>query len=381
VWGKGVVLAFGVSALATAVLAAPWAIVTSATDRVILTVDLGSNPPAVYGPFSPAPFVLTAGLGGVAIAPGGRLAVVKNSGGPMYLIDVTHPRTPFPVATINTREFGSDLAISGNGRFAIPTFEVLFVVVDLLSQTLSGRILVDPPLVNPGCVAISPDDSTVVFCDASNHALFVGRLNGGATDLESAASIAAGESRNALFASNATILVGNADDSVSVFELTAPGNLAPGSISSLVGFPGAQESLAAHPNGRLVAVLSTRPSPDRVSFLEVTGPGTAARLNGDVDLVSDADATSGVERMAFTPNGDRLVIGSTIAPQLTVVDVATRAVSVVSTNGQIPYGIALFQGPSEPSEPIPALSPAALLVMVLALAAVGVLAARASGIG
>ena len=97
--------------------------------------------------------------------------------------------------------------------------------------------------------------------------------------------------------------------------------------------------------------------------------------------MSDADATSGVERMAFTPNGDRLVIGSTIAPQLTIVDVATRAVSVVSTNGQVPYGIAVFQGPSEPSEPIPALSPAALLVMTLALAAVGVLAARASGIG
>jgi hypothetical protein len=360
----------------------PWAIVTNFASRTIQTVDLGTTPPAVYGPFSPADFVLAAGLGGVAIVPGERSALVKNSAGPIYQVDITRPQTPVPLATINTRDIGSDLAVATNGLFAIPTFETLFVVANLTSRTVSGRVLIDPPVLFPNCVAIAPDNSTVVFCDAANRQIAVGRLNSSFTDFETYTTIAGREPFNAVATPDGqTVLVGNSDDTLAVFRIAAPGVLAPGEPPLISGLPGVQASFAVHPNGRLVYVLSMAPSPDRVSILEITGPGAVTvRESGAFVLRSDTDFFTGIERMAITPSGDRLVVGSVFAPELALVDIGTHAVSAVQMNGQIPYGVAVFRGPIGPSEPIPLLSRAALLAFGITLAAVGaiLLGARSS---
>ena len=369
--------------IATVAGASPWAIVVDANDRTIQTVDLGATPPVVYGPFSPSDFVLAAGLGGVAVVPGDRFALVKNSAGPIYMIDVSNPRSPIPVATINTREFGSDLAVSSSGRFAVPTFEVLFVIADLVGFAVSGRVLTDPLLLRPTCVAVSPDDSTVLFCDSENDRLVFGRVNSGATDLEGVTTIADPQPRNAVVAGNGpTVIVGNADDTVSIFRIAAAGVLVPGTPPTISGLSGGQQSLAVHPDGRHVYVLSTGPSPDRVSILEITGPGAVRLQEADaVTLRSDADSFSGIERMAITPLGDRLIVGNIVAPELTVVDLATRAVSAIPTNGRIPFGVATFRGPAETSEPVPALSPRSLVLLAIALGVVGAVLLAAPGIG
>jgi hypothetical protein len=359
------------------VSAAPWIIVADSFDGTIHTVDLGTTPPTVYGPFAPAPFVISGGLGGVGVVPGERHALVKNSAGPLYLIDISNPKAPIPIRTINVRQIGSDLTIASNGRFAIPTQEIVFVVVDLVSFVVTGRSLALSAF-RPNCVTLSPDNSTVIFCDLLNDRLVYGSLNSTFTDLVSETTIFDHEPRNAIVGRDGqTLLVGNADDSVNVFRISAPGTLVPGTPPILNGLPGAQESFALDPNSSLVYVLSTRPSPDQISILEITGPGDVQEQSiAAVTSRSDADGTAGINTLGITPAGDRLVVGSVVAPELTIVDLPSFAVSSITTNGTFPTGLAVFQGPALPSEPIPVLSGRFLLLLFFGTAAAGLILLR-----
>ena len=371
-----------ISAIPTAVPASPWAIVANAGDGTIHTIDLGRNPPQVYGPFLSGELVLSAGLGTVAVVPGERYALVKNSGGPIYLVDISNPTAPVLARTINTREFGGDLSISPSGLFTIPTFEVVFVIVDLTSFAVSGRVLTASKLFRPSCVLVT-DDSTVGFCDATNDRLVYGRVSPTFADLETEEALPTGnQPRNAVVSKDGqTVIVGNSDDTVSVFRVTGPGTLAPGTPPTISGLPGNQDSFVVEPSGRRVFVLSTAGSADRISILEIMGPGVV-RLEeaGAFTLPSESDSLSGIERMAITPAGDRLIVGSILVSELTVVNLLTGAISTIPTGGRVPLGVATFQGPVEALEPIPALSPTLLLILAIALAAVGgFLGNRATG--
>ena len=178
------------------------------------------------------------------------------------------------------------------------------------------------------------------------------------------------------------MIVGNADDTVSVFRITAPGSLVPGTPPAIAGLPGVQDALVADPGSSRVYVLSTRPSPDQLSILEITGPGSVQlQQAGAVTLASDADSFSGVDSVAITPAGDRLIVGSAVAPNLTLVDLRSGGVSTIPMTGAPSLGVATFQGPAEPSEPIPALSVRFLLVLAAALALVGVTVVGGRGPG
>src|SRR5436190_22134566 len=72
--------------------ASPWVITTDFSDRTIHTVDLGTDPPTVYGPFL-GRAVAPAQVGAVKVLPEERIAIVAGAfGGALYFMDVTNPR-------------------------------------------------------------------------------------------------------------------------------------------------------------------------------------------------------------------------------------------------------------------------------------------------
>ena len=285
---------------------APFAVVANESDLTIQTIDLGTDPPTVIGPF------LGGQLGGsgllqdvaVATTPDGNFALVGNSGiQTVFRIDVSDPTNPTLAGSINIG-LGSvdgeiDIAIAPNGQFALAVggLENQVAIIDLAPFTLATTYTLTTPVSTTGCIAIAPDNQTVIVCDTFNNRIIFGLIDP-SSGLTSETTLAAGNTPiNATIspADGQTVLVANfivvdifiiPADTVSVFRITGPGMVVAGMTPTVSGLPGAQQSIAFSPDGDRAYVVSVPPSPSQLSELLINGPGDVSLGPGVADLLS-----------------------------------------------------------------------------------------------
>ncbi|HEY5998402.1 MAG TPA: hypothetical protein VI078_03765 [bacterium] len=194
--------------------AAPWAIVAANFNPAdaagpyyderegIFTVDLGTSPPHVYGPFLQGVLTDTAGsqVLDVAMLPNGRDALLSNFGDQkIYKISFSDPKNPayggelrmrWDTGTVDpiTSEpiiysfYAEDIAVARDGSFAIVSdggFSPYLGFVNpttfrlkKIQKTVSGAIT-----INSNAVAISPDGKTVLTVDYFAGKVYSARVN------------------------------------------------------------------------------------------------------------------------------------------------------------------------------------------------------------
>jgi len=240
----------------------PWAVVTDSPHSRIFTVDLGQNPPKLYGPFLEGQ--LGSDGGGrfdVAIAPSGKFALVSNFGdSKIFRIILTDPTAPVRGRVIKLPFFAEDIAIAPNSAWAAVTdggFSPKIAFIDLATFTLSG-VQDLPAGVYANAVAISPDSRTVVFADYFNSSVGWGDINNARDGLKSVSSLSCIDEQdpehntgwpvNIAFSPNGktVIALSAVNDLVNVFSMTTPGVLEKGDpfvIKPLPGAPGGTQSI------------------------------------------------------------------------------------------------------------------------------------------
>jgi DNA-binding beta-propeller fold protein YncE len=119
---------------------------------------------------------------------------------------------------------------------------------------------------------------------------------------------------------------------------------------TIMGLPGFQTGAAFTPDGRRVLVLSLAPRPDRLSVLQVDGPGMVRDTGQRVDLLTDMLAFFGIDVIAVTPDGTKAYVGNSgfngLISRLTVIDLTRTPPEVVGTiPTAIPFGIAFPGAP------------------------------------
>src|SRR3990170_4454579 len=196
---------------------APFAVVANEFDRTINTIDLGTGPPTVFGPFLGGQLGGSGRLQDVATTPDGNFALVGNSGiQTVFRIDVSDPTNPTLAGSINIG-LGSvdgeiDIAIAPNGQFALAVggLENQVAIIDLAPFTLATTYTLTTPVSTTGCIAIAPDNQTVIVCDTSNNRIIFGPLDL-SSGLTSETTLAAGDTPiNATISPDGqTVLVAN----------------------------------------------------------------------------------------------------------------------------------------------------------------------------
>jgi len=298
------ILVFLLFLLGKEAYSAPFAVVANEFDRTINTIDLGTGPPTVFGPFLGGQLGGSGRLQDVATTPDGNFALVGNSGiQTVFRIDVSDPTNPTLAGSINIG-LGSvdgeiDIAIAPNGQFALAVggLENQVAIIDLAPFTLATTYTLTTPVSTTGCIAIAPDNQTVIVCDTFNNRIIFGLIDP-SSGLTSETTLAAGNTPiNATIspADGQTVLVANfivvdifiiPADTVSVFRITGPGMVVAGMTPTVSGLPGAQQSIAFSPDGDRAYVVSVPPSPSQLSELLINGPGDVSLGPGVADLLS-----------------------------------------------------------------------------------------------
>ncbi len=377
--------------------AAPFAVVTNNHDRTLHVLDLGSSPPALSGPF------FTAGeLGGsgtsildVATTPDGHYALVSNfAGDTVYRVDLSNPAAPVVSGSATLPFSAEDIAVAPDGTYALVTGgygENRFSVLEIEPFGLETTYTLTTAGATASCVAIGADSQTVVLCDPVNNQILSVLLSYGVGASAETVHATGLFPVNATFSPDGqTVLVADGGDgAVTVFEVTAPGTLAPGTTPSVgSGLPGNQQSIAFSPGGSEAYVLSEGSSPDQVSVLDVLGPGNVTLATaGAANLLGDASGALrlGVDALAVAPAGDRLLAanpGGNGAPSddVSVVDLTSFVVSAAMTNSDGPTAIDVFAPYAAPpaAAEVPTLAGWGLLALGALLAAAALLALRPS---
>lgn len=236
------------------------------SDLSIHTIDLGTVPPTVYGPF----FGGQLGGGDVAVTPDGHYALVKDLSSPrVYRIDLSDPTNPTLAGTVDIGFTAEDIAIAPNGQFALVTDGLVgkLAIIDLTTFTHTTTYTLTTADAGAQAVTIAPDNQTVIICDFDNDRIIYGVVdpNTGLTS-ETTLNTGDGPINVTISPDGQTVLVANAhDNTVSVFEITGLGTVVAGTTPTVTGLPGTQQSIAFSPDGQRAYVVSTDPSPDQLS--------------------------------------------------------------------------------------------------------------------
>lgn len=381
--------------LSSPVAAAPWGVAANYTDGTITTVDLGTTPPTVYGPFL-AGQLGASGLNDLAITPDGRYALVSSYFGcTVYRIDLLDPVNPaladslalpvIPEGPSPSCYAPMDIAIAPNGNYAIVTSGRSLVMppqpptnmlgfIDLSSFTFTGTYALTTPNGSAQAVAIAADNQTVIIADRAGGVagcqvtpppaapnscgrIIYGQVNASHDGLVSEGALEIGNSsfpiNVAISPDGQTALVSTALTTVNVFQITSPGTVIAGTPPSIAGLPGRQQSISFSPDGQKAYALSTTPVPHQLSWLQINGPGNASLGGaGLTPLLTSGNANRvlGADVLAVTPDGAYAVAGNPSLPgdtsstNLTLVDLATFEGTTVPTAGNYPMGIDIFSG-------------------------------------
>jgi len=374
--------------LAVNAAAAPWAVVGNMDDRTINTIDIGTVPPTVYGPFLGGQFH-GSDLLDVAITPDGRSALVSLFFlGRLYRIDLTdptHPTVTGLVSFVADGFFAEDIAIAANGHYALVTDGTSgnrIAIIDLPTFTLTAFYTLTTPGATAQAVAITPDSRTAIACDYDNDRIIFGNIDPAVGLTSESVLPAGGGPLNVAIAPNGrTALVSNNDDdTVSVYKITSPGVVTAGTPSAVTGLPGGQSALAFSPDGQRAFVVSTVPIPNQLSWLQVSGPGKVALGGaGAAELLGRAlGGFFGIDALAVYPNGQFALVGNVSnlgnpVRNVSLVNLTTWAVSTVPTDTAYPAGIDIQ---SQVQGAAPALGGPAGIACAALLAGVGALMLR-----
>jgi len=314
----------------------PWAVVANSgtggdpagpdfESESIYTLDLGTIPPTVYGPFLEGQLVPTdpdtgkpiygGGLFDVAYIPGTNDALISNFGYfTVYRVNFDNPTRPVLVGSVKLEVnpptppdppgpdyysmFAEDIAVTSDGKLAIVSdggFSPVIAFINLETMTLSSffelyeGVPFDPatppdplpPLNSAQAVAITPDNQTVIMADYFSGTAVYGKINGARNGLESVHSIHLCPNWNdktktcgakdymsrpvnvAISPDGQTALLADAGwGMVSVLKITGPGKVEPGTPFQLWGFPDTYADYLADENAALGHVQSIVFSPD-----------------------------------------------------------------------------------------------------------------------
>ncbi|MGC8724857.1 MAG: WD40 repeat domain-containing protein [Acidobacteriota bacterium] len=312
-------------------------------DDTINTIDLSSN--TVYGPF------LGGSLGSgelldVAVTPDGHYALVSNfDAQTVYRVDLTNPASPVLAGSVSVPIEAEDIAISPDGTFAMVTDGGDYnqiCVINLSTFTLQTTYTV-PGSTYITAIAIAPDNQTWVAADYESGLIFYGTYSLGGGFILTGSLSTPSPLNVTISPDGQTALVANVDyASVSAFSITGPGTLAAG--NTVGGLPASPQSIAFSPGGATAYVDSVS-CPDAISWLTVTAPGMISLgAAGAASLTGFCGTTYfGVDGLAVTPDGQRLVVGNTgESSAVDLVDTSAFGVTNLATPGSYPVGVATF---------------------------------------
>src|SRR3990172_2252194 len=246
----------------------PFAVVANEFDLTIQTIDLGTNPPTVHGPFLGGQLGGSGALQDVAVTPDGNFALVGNSElQTVFLIDVSDPTNPTLADSLDI-DLGSsfqeiDVAVAPNGQFALAVGGIgdlvgnQIAIIYIATFTLTTSYTLTTPDASAECIAIAPDNQTVIVCDTFFDRIIFGSINP-VSGLTSETTLPTGNRPlNATISPNGeTVLVANflvedifTDMTVSVFRITEPGMVVAGTTPTVSVLPGGQQSIAFSPDG------------------------------------------------------------------------------------------------------------------------------------
>lgn len=360
---------------------APFALIANEFDLTINTIDLGTNPPTVFGPFLGGQLGGSGLLQDVATTPDGNFALVGNSElQTVFLIDVSDPTNPTLADSLNIGLGSSlqemDIAIAPNGQFALAVGGIgdqignQIAIIDIATFSFTTAPLTTPD-AGTGCIDIAPDNQTVIVCDTLNNRIIFGPIDP-SSGLTSETTLAAGNTPiNATISPDGqTVLVANfvvdivsgtPDDTVSVFRITGPGIVVAGTTPTVSGLPGSQQSIAFSPDGDRAFVVSVGPpdaSPNQLSELQVNGPGDVSLSGAGVaDLLSASNGGFfGVNVLAVRPDGLFALVGNNFesiiaSPDVSLVNLSNFTVTNIDTNSDIPVGIDIVPSAVSPPKP------------------------------
>jgi len=362
---------------------ANWAVISNHVDCTIQTIDLSTDPATIYGPFL-ANQLGTAGLNDLALTPDGKYALVSSYyGGILYRIDITDPTNPtlagsiaFPVIPGAPDPYyftPQDIAVAPNGNFAVissgrsllippqpPTN--MFAIIDLTTFTFTTTYTLTTTNGSAQAIAIAGDNQTVIMADRAGGSLsppYPGRIIYGvinpATGLTSESTLPTGINSYPINVTispdGQTVLISGNTDYISVFQITGPGIVVPGTPATVLGLPGRQQSIAFSPDGQKAYALSTTPVPHLFSWLQITGPGVVNLGGASVATLFTSGKDYrllGVDVVAVTPDNNFALVtnpsqpGDTTSRNVALVNLSTFAVSSIPTDSNYPMGVACF---------------------------------------
>lgn len=252
------------------------------SDNKLFVIDLRANPPAVVG-------TVTTGKrpSGIAIAPGGKLALVANrDDGTISVLSINgkEVKVTDTISVGEGKDQVSAVAISPDGKRGLAAKsaanKVAVLAIDGDKVTYGKRDL--PVGIFPYNVAISPDGKLALTADNGNS---------GGSD-------------------------GNID-AVSVIDLTAD----PIRVIDHIAVADSPEGLAISPKGTLAVTIDAQGSnsPKDSWFHHPTGAVSVLKIDGKkVTRIGDVPAGALPEGAVFSADGEYLYVGNFIDQDLSV---------------------------------------------------------------
>ncbi|RMG53267.1 MAG: YncE family protein [Acidobacteria bacterium] len=297
------------------------------------------------GPFLGGRLGPSDGLLDVVVTPDGRTAIVSNfTNRTLVFIDV-EARPPVRLGPrVRLLIEPEDMALSPDGQFVLVTSGLGMeeTAMDVVSVDVAGRRIVDQLKLTGDkqaqAVDVAPDGETVLVTDFENAQIHVLQLNPDGTLAETDTSIASDgqpvnvvispDGKTAIAANFSTSDGSFAASTVTILRINGPLDVVKtGTVNNLFGN---QQGAAFTPDGVKAWVLSIAPRPDRLSLLNVDGPGMVTNGKQFVPLLSDViSGLLGVDVIAVAPDGTKAYVGNpsvdgALASQVAVVDLTGR---------------------------------------------------------
>jgi DNA-binding beta-propeller fold protein YncE len=350
-WAFGFLVLFS----ASWAFSSPWGIVLHRNGAFMSTVDFGYNPPKIYGPFMSGMTTHD-----VAVTPDNVYAVATSFyGQAVYVINIKDPTNPVLAGKISVSFSAEDVAISPNGKFAVVTDgggSSSIIIINLANFSYSSYSLKSG---YGDSVTIANDNETVILGDYSYSRLVYGKINSTFTGLVSERTISTPDYypiNSALSPDGKTLVVTPIGSGyVNIFEVKSNGDIALGA-NYRVRVADNPSSAAFSPDGTKAYVLSGG-TPDRFSWIQVTGAGVASQGGVAVASLNTSHGWGagfwGVDAIAVTGDGLNAIIGGPVSSGYNfaqTVRLSDFQVSKLSTNGDSPSGVATFLGAVLPPE-------------------------------
>jgi len=329
-------------------------VVNGGTERSISFLDPATD--TALGPFLERQLgAVGAQLHDVVVTADGNTAIVSNfPDRNLFFIDL-NAMPPALLGSLTLPIFPLDLALSPDGRFVLATSGA--GVTNVVSVDVMNRVVVNTLTLRDGgqaqAVAVAPNGIVLIadFAGARVHVLQLA-ANGTLTQPQSQGPIAVdGQPNNIVISPDGrTAVVSNTrtpdgmatSDTVTILRIDGTRVTRTGTI---MGLPRVQQGAAFTPNGTRVLVLSTGLRPDRLSVLQVTGPGMVSDTGQRVNLLTDMAAFLGIDVVVVAPSGTKAYVGNSgfngLISRVTVIDLTRTPPEVVGTiPTPIPFGIA-----------------------------------------